>query len=271
MTAAKPDGTASVYRNEVTDTFPQLTVWGDAVKTLPPIAAGSPLAQDAQVFEWLTPGDLAWQALCGAQDHLKGFRAWWLNDELYPMATFSLLRAALVGGALATWILFPDDSETRVSRGLVAAQDWYQNHLKWGQTMADHAVAPDVHRDQLRHIEARISEVRALRAGRDPSWDRIRMTEVIVEANAELWPGEKGRADQTKGIWQAGSGDAHALGWSVLSRANDMTPVGAGMARVASKPSEADVANAYLCAYDFVAYGFHRFEQLRCAPVGGAT
>jgi hypothetical protein len=261
---AKTPGSA--YRAAVADTFPQLTVWGDAVKALPQIEDGSPLAEDAQVFPWLTTADLARQALCGAQDHLKGFRAWSLNDELYPIATFSLLRAALVGGALATWILIPHDSEVRVSRSLVAAQDWYENHLRWGRTMADYALNAAVHADQLRHLENRLDEVRALRSGRIPNWPRLNMTEVIVEANAALWPGEKGRADQTKALWQAGSGDAHALGWAVLSRGNEMTPHGDGMGTVATRPSDKDVADAYLCAYDFVAYGFHRFEELCVAP-----
>jgi len=27
-------------------------------------------------------------------------------------------------------------------------------------------------------------------------------------------------------------------------------------------PSDLDVADAYLCAYDFVAYGFHRLDEL---------
>jgi hypothetical protein len=38
------------------------------------------------------------------------------------------------------------------------------------------------------------------------------------------------------------------------------------MAQFASQPSDADLGNAYFCAYDFTAYGFHRHEELRQAP-----
>ncbi|TQL60105.1 hypothetical protein FB474_1487 [Oryzihumus leptocrescens] len=63
------------------------------------------------------------------------------------------------------------------------------------------------------------------------------------------------------------SGDAHALGWSILTRQYDMTPLDNGMGHFVSDPSLLDVANAYFCAYDFVAYGFHRLDELGPDPV----
>lgn len=265
MTPDEPSFTFRGHLAEVADTFPQLDVWRELVKQVPIIDEGSPLAEDAEVFEWLSSSDLAWQALCGAQDHLKGFRVWLLKGELFPMATFSLLRGALVGGALASWILRPDESEVRVTRALIAADDWYSNHIQWGKTMADFAVNPQTHVEQIRHVEDRLAEVRALRVGRIPNWRRLKMTEVITEANAALWMHDKVRAALTKALWQAGSGDAHAFGWALLSRQHDVTPLGEGMGEFVSGPSDLDVANAYLCAYDFVAYGFHRYEELRQA------
>ena len=85
---------------------------------------------------------------------------------------------------------------------------------------------------------------------------------MIIEASAELWPNDEARAVQTEGLWRAGSGDAHALGWSILTRGYDLTPLADGMGQFVSGPSMLDVANAYFCAYDFVAFGFYRLDQL---------
>lgn len=174
--------------------------------------------------------------------------------------TFSLLRGALVGGATAAWVSFPDDVEPRVSRSLAVAAEWYRNHLNYGQTVAAIAADKDVHTSQLEHIEGRAAEVRALRSSRPQT--TFKMTTVIETVNAELWPDDEARALQTKALWQAGGGDAHALGWSILSRTYEMTPLGDGMGAFVGKPSDRDVADAYLCAYDFVAFGFHRLDEL---------
>ena len=52
----------------------------------------------------------------------------------------------------------------------------------------------------------------------------------------------------------------------MLTRGYDMTPLGDGMGQFVGHPSMLDVANAYFCAYDFVAYGFHRLQELGSAP-----
>jgi hypothetical protein len=247
---------------EVLGTFNRLDVWGEQVKTPLSPPAGSALAQDDAIFPWLATADVAWQGLCSAQDHLKGFRAWIRSDrpELFPIATFSLLRGALVGGATAAWVTYPDDVELRVGRSLAVAAEWYRNHLNYGRTVAPIAVDKVAHTSQLNHVERRAAEVQALRAARPKT--AFKMTDVIQTANAELWSSDATRALQTKALWQAGSGDAHALGWSILSRSYQMTSLGNGKGAFVGNPSDRDVADAYLCAYDFVAYGFHRLQEL---------
>lgn len=261
---------------QIRDTFSQLTIWGEVAKRGFSPAHGTPLSEDDGVFRWLSTSDVAWQALCAAQDHLKGFRAWLLANDaddpnarpgLFPIATFSLLRGALVGGAIASWVLTSDDVNVRTGRSLTVAADWYQNHLRWGTTMQEHAADPAKHKSQLAHVEKRAKEVNALRESRKPK-GRLNTTEVIVQANAEIWTGDEVRAVQTKGLWQVGSGDAHALGWSILTRDHTMTPLGEGLGRFVGDPSTLDVANAYFCAYDFVAYGFHRLHELGGAQSG---
>lgn len=252
----------SPVMQEVEQTFDQLTHWGERAKQSFAPAPGSALAADDEVFPWLATSDIAWQALCGAQDHLKGFRAWLegSDPELFPIATFSLLRGALVGGALAAWVLFPDDVEVRVGRSLAAAADWYRNHLNYGQTVRSIVSDVQAHDAQMEHVRGRADSVRDLRATREPK--AFKMTSVIEQVNAELWPHDNGRAVATKALWQAGSGDAHALGWSILTRSYDLTPLADGLGAFVGAPSDRDVADAYLCAYDFTAYGFHRLDEL---------
>lgn len=218
----------------------------------------------------LSTADIAWQGLAAAQDHLKGFRAWWLANDapdpslrpgLFPIATFSLLRGALVGGAIASWVLSSDDVAVRTGQSLTVAADWYANHLRWARGMREYAVDQKRHEEQIRHVEARESQVAALRKSRKPR-GRLNTTHAITEANAEIWTGDAARAAQTAALWQAGSGDAHALGWSILTRQYDLTPLSDGMGAFVGNPSLLDLANAYFCAYDFVAYGFHRLDEL---------
>ena len=243
-------------------TFEQLDDWGSRVQNAFSPPAGSELARDDAVFPWLATADIAWQGLCAAQDHLKAFRSWLRHEppELFPIATFSLLRGALVGGAMATWVLVSDSVDERTSRSLAVAADWYRNHLNYGQTIAPIAMDEQKHAAQLDHIRSRAKEVQALRAGLPKA--NFKMTEVIKAANDQLWPGDEARALQTMALWQAGSGDAHALGWSILARNHDMTPLDDGMGAFVGIPSDLDVADAYLCAYDFVAYGFYRLDEL---------
>ena len=253
---------------EVVETFDQLLTWGSRVSRSFAPPPGSILATDDTVFPPMSTSDVAWQALCAAQDHLKGFRAWVLSAEqtgLFPIATFSLLRGALVGGSTATWVLSSDDREVRVGRSLAIAADWYSHLLNWAEGMSNHAVDAAEHQRQLEHVAARREEVKRLRADREPKGKPLQTT-IVRQATAEIWPGDTARDTATMGIWRAGSGDAHALGWSMLTRGYEMTPLGEGFAQFASAPRTRDVADAYLCAYDFVAFGFHRLDELSTAP-----
>lgn len=88
----------------------------------------------------------------------------------------------------------------------------------------------------------------ALREKRRPK-GRLNTTDVIVQADAEIWGDDEARAVQTKGLWQAGSGDSHALGWSNLTRGYELTPLRGDMGQFVGDPSMLDVANAYFCAF----------------------
>lgn len=251
--------------DQVIDTFDQLSAWGEIVKKSFSVEGISALAEDEAVFKWLSTADIAWQGMCAAQDHLKGFRAWVNTEELFPIATFSLLRGALVGGVIAAYVLIPDKADERIARSLAVSAEWYKNHQIYGREISDYAINPERHSLQIQHSAHRAQQVKELR--KLYQHPKLNMTDVIERANAELWPFDQGRALATKGIWRAGSGDAHALGWSVLTRAYDMTALDEGMGVFVSGPSSVDVANAYLCAYDFTAYAFHRFAELTKFPI----
>lgn len=251
--------------DEIRQTFRQLDRWSARIREPFIPAPDSALAADENVFRPLPPSEMAWQGLVASVDHLRGFRAWLErgDGDLFPIATFSLLRGALVGAALAAWILAPDESDMRIGRSLAAAADWYENHSKWGLTARPLAISHEHHDATLQHIQRRAKEVADLRVGRTPAWPRLYMTSVIRQANAEVWPYDDARELATLSLWQSGSGDAHALGWPLLTRSHAVVePSDDGLSTFIGNPSDLDVANAYLCPYDFVAFGFHRLAAL---------
>lgn len=250
--------------NEVRDTFGLLLDFAQRVKAPLIPAPGSELFDDAQVFKPMPTSEVAAQSLGVAVDHLKGFRAWVHAADytgLFPSATFSLLRGALIGGAVAAWVLHPDDSNDRVSRGLAVTAEWYRNYANYTRSVGPFAEDADEHRSVLELVEQRADEVRTLRQGRSPA-GRLNMTEVIREVTLEVWPFDTERSLATTMIWQSGGGDAHAFGWPALARSTKRIPAGGGMIQVMNAPSLQEVADAYLCPFDLVAYGFSRVNDL---------
>ncbi len=225
--------------------------------------AGTPLSDDEAVYAEHSTSDIAWHGLAGGLDHLKGFGAWFGESgpsARYQIATFSVLRGALVGGATASWVLASDDVDVRTGRSLAVAADRYRNQLKWLRGVEKYATDAALHAERVAYLEDRLAQVAALRETRQPKGKLITTT-AIEEATAALWPGDADLATRISAIWQAGSGDAHALGWPMLTRQQTMTPVGDGRYLVGA-PSLRDVADAYFAAYNFIAYGFDRLIEL---------
>ena len=250
--------------DEVRDTFVQLLDWAEVVRAPFRSAPGSELEVDTTVWPWLSTGELARQAVSAGLDHLKGFRAWLhvVDDYgLFPFGTFSLLRGALVGGALATWLLASDESDVRLGRSLQVAAEHYRHFIRYAETVEPIALDPVPFAEDLKRMRDRAAEVKALRVGRVPT-GHLNMTDVITQATSALWPSDSGRAIATKALWQTGSGDAHALGWAAQVRGHEREPEGGGMATIRTSATSKEVADAYLCAYDFVAFGFHRLDEL---------
>lgn len=253
--------------DEVRQTFVQLLDWAEEVRTPFRAAIGSELADDDDVWPWLSTGEVARQAISSGLDHLKGFRSWLhVADDygLFPFGTFSLLRGALVGGALGTWLLASDDLEVRLGRGLQVAAEHYRHFINYAETVEPLAVDPVAFTADLERMKGRAAEVKVLRAGRKPAGN-LNMTDVITQATADVWSYDSVRAIMTKALWQTGSGDAHALGWSVQTRGHESVSEGGGMATIRTGATHKELADAYLCAYDFVAYGFHRLDELGCS------
>lgn len=246
---------------QIVQTFPQLDVWGARLREEQgDPATGSEMEADRAAFPHLSVDDLVWQGLAAANDHMKGFRLWLNNRELFPIATFSLLRGALVGAAVASYIVIPDQHGERVGRALAVANEWYRNHLNWAKNAGYRAVDSADHAAVIAHVERRRQQVIDLQ-GTYPHAP-FKLTVAIEAVANSLWPDDQEMRDDLMSVWRAGSGDAHALGWSILSRSYAMTPDPSGKATFVGSPSNNDIAAAYLPAYDLTAYAFDRFDYL---------
>lgn len=164
----------------------------------------------------------------------------------------------MVGAAQAVWLLAPDDAEERQKRGLRVAEEWYSNHIKWlKEALAGNS--KDGPRELLEHVEKRHGEVQSLRAQMGDRAD-LQVTGVVQWAARHTFS-EPGLHRAASMLWRSGSGDAHALGWGILTRSAEMTPTGDGMGTFAAAGGITDLAEPYLCAYHLARRGWELLDQ----------
>lgn len=196
-------------------TFPQLDRWRLVVASEVRIVEDSELAEDDRLWP---PGPLSSWVLLGlgaAREHLHAVRLLVEAGELFPSAAPTLCRTALIGAALAVWMLEPVERRERRRRWLSVAYDDYSEHLKYGnQALADlskESLHPEA-AGQLARLEIRRDEVAALLAELGGRY-RINLTnEVVPAALAVAVPDERLRAEMLL-QWRSMSGAVHALMW----------------------------------------------------------
>lgn len=71
---------------------------------------------------------LAFGGLAAARDHLQAIRVHIEAGQLFPLATDTLLRGALLGAAQTVWMLAPDDQPTRLDYARTAAAEMLRRH-----------------------------------------------------------------------------------------------------------------------------------------------
>jgi len=248
-------------------TFPDLDRWRARSRKAEVPERASELETDAGVWKWFPPAEVARQSLVAASQHLNLARTAIKAEDIYPTSHYTVLRGALVGGAVAVWVLSPDASHDRQQRGLRVAHEWVHRALQYNDdyvSMSDPA-APEIQqlKDAGNHVRQRRDEIRALwAAGTDLSAKQaLVVTDVVDAAAASVF--DLQTAAETKLLWRLMSGDAHALGWPILARASDMQPVGGGLGEFRAGGDLVGLAHAFDKCHRLVRAGWSLFDR-RC-------
>lgn len=197
------------------DTFPVLDRWRDhlARSTVP--SAGSELASLDARWRYVPASSVAALGLGSAREHLHAVRLLVEAGELFPSATSTLCRAALVGAAQATWLLSGDDHDTRLRRALSLALEDYRQHINAGDaTIAsgEHVQLNPKAVQELERLRRRRNEIGLVLAELGGPL-KINLTDDVLPAAIMATPGDDEFHAGALLRWRSMSGAAHSLMW----------------------------------------------------------
>jgi hypothetical protein len=246
---------------KISGTFSEIDADRERWATAEAPKADSALAQDDELWPSSPLSSHARQFLVSAWDHFDLIRLTIEQKRGFPTAVNSVLRGALVGAAHARWLLLPDDPSERRERGLAVAAEWYTRRIQWQQEFT-----PDIKDidqaaragNQLRRLDEDLSKVRALRSQKFS----LNTTEIIRESTRASFE-EEHIAREAVREWRRLGGDAHTLGWQLMSQSvkwGDRGDDGLNQAQVIG--DLVTVANAYLLAWVLYRQAIARHDQL---------
>jgi len=247
---------------KVEETYAQLDSWFHRTSTdAEQPQRGSELYADDQPYPHAPISEMARMSLAIGTEHLRMVRIVTDRRQLFPTATFTTLRGALVGAAQAFWVLSNDDSRVRRSRGwTVLAEQRSELGKFYGEV--DRIDPGTVDADQLAWHAERTAQLAALRGERPP---RLSQTEMIRVALEEAFPNSLDRHRSGRLLWRMMSSDAHVLGWGLAQRASIQTMPSKGepLAVLAAPGDLEHMVEAFLCAYELLRRGWALFDR-RC-------
>lgn len=106
--------------------FKDIESWGAALREPWRPDPTSQLALDDQAWPGWPVTQLARASLGSARDHLQAVRVHIEAEQMFPLASDTLLRTAIVAGAQTVWMLSPDDEVLRQERGRTVAAEVYR-------------------------------------------------------------------------------------------------------------------------------------------------
>lgn len=247
---------------QVEATYAQLDSWFHRTSSaVEQPQKGSELHADDQPYPHAPISEMARMSLAIGTEHLRMVRILTDKRQLFPTATFTALRGALVGAAQAFWVLSSDDSEVRRSRGwTVLAEQLKELGKFYGEV---NRIDPGtVDADQLAWHSERTAQLAALRGDRPPT---LSQTEMIRLALESAFPNDPDKQRSGRLLWRMMSSDAHVLGWGLAQRASVQTvPSKAAPLAVLAAPGDLEhMAEAFLCAYELLRRGWAMFDR-RC-------
>ncbi|MTV27951.1 hypothetical protein FTX61_21420 [Nitriliruptoraceae bacterium ZYF776] len=227
------------------------------------------MADDDKLWPWLPTSELARLALVAASEHLQLVGECVERQRLYVTASHTALRAALLGAASAVWLLGPTDGEERRQRGLRSASEWYRRKAQADELLLE-ACPPDQRAQlslQIQYLQDRCRESRALwtTTATLTARETPKDTQVIHWVALVMFAQDKNKQRSLRVLWAEMSGDAHALGWQLLSRRTaPMTRSDIRLHETAVLSEISHLAEPYMGAFTLLKRGWSLFDQ-RCS------
>jgi len=223
-----------------------------------PPRVGSELARADTVWPLLPFTEHARQCLVAAWEHFDVIRLAIDARRLFVTGLNGVLRGALVAASMAYWLLGPDEQNERDQRGLALTDEWYRRRIQY-QTglLSFHEQENELGSSQLERLRDDRRRANELRTGAT----EVQATAIIDWSAGRLW-GPKSRQRKQAGLeWQRLGGDAHALGWQLMTQ-NVAWGDGQGLVQARVTASIVEVAHPYICAWLLFQAALDRFDQL---------
>lgn len=249
--------------NKIRSTDHLLNQWRARCRKVEEPIAGSQLAADDKIWVNYEISQVARSCLASSTQHLNLALTAVKVMDIYPSAHYTVLRGGLVGACQAVWVLGPDDALERQQRGLRLITENYAQALKWVRRGKEAGLvnAPP---SEVDHLEDRRRQSRELwRETEGLSKNQeLNLTEVISYASTFLL-GVGVEAESLNLQWRELSGDAHVLGWSLMTRSDLIARVGGGIGEFAAGGDLQRLAESYMLIFRMLKRGWSLFDQ-RC-------
>jgi hypothetical protein len=256
------------HLQQILSTTNSLEGWRTRSRELETPIRDSQLYQDDEIWKWLPISEITRQSLIASTQHLNLALTAIKARDIYPISHFTVLRGGLIGACQAVWILGPDDHNERQQRGLRVIHEWYKQALKYSETQVNPKQSPHTSDPEIDHMRLRKVQCREL-------W---RQTQTLTEkqelnlTDTIKWAGKFVLRDPTETqqielLWRAFSGDAHALGWSLLTRNRSLDRhEGDGMGVFLVGGDLESLTEAFKITYRMLKRGWSLFDQ-RCESI----
>lgn len=244
--------------DKVRSTFDQLERYSARVQTPFVPESKSRLGVCDAVWTRLPVSQHVHASLAAAYDHLDLIRLTIEQRRGFATATYSVSRGALLAASQALWLLAIDESEaTMAERGLIFSEEWYVQRIRWQELMtpdlsgAEHAAKSG---DQLRRFDEDLGRLRSLRTSKA----KMNATAIVEEAARIAHPDSPLLQRSTVREWRRTGGDAHGLGWPLMTQSVAWGELGAdGLTEAVAEVDLVSLANGYLGAWLVLERGFN--------------
>lgn len=266
--------------SQIEHTYDDLDRWRVRSREVEMPEPGSDLHEDAKIWPGFPSDQVARMSLVSGVQHLNLARAAIEHGEAFPIAHPTVLRGALLGAARGVWMLTPDDRHDRQQSALRVIYEAHHRMIQYAEYTAGafpDEQGPDFS-EGLAYLKERRNAVKKLWLEADNLTAAETPTDSkIIELAAGMAFTDSMQRASIPALWKHLSGDAHGLGWPLLTRpstqrtsAGHRSGDGVRMAEFASGADIWEIARGFRAAYLMLRRGWSLFDQ-RCEAPGNKS